>query len=328
MKKYNNAIQYIKGISIFSVICAHCNAVYTDYTIAKIGSLLLQNIGNIGVIIFFIMSGSLAWWGKSSKDKFIKKKIKNIGIPWLLSGTAVFLYVYLRKPPLTLNGWLNFIIGNGSYLYYLSILMMLYIIFAYLPFMTSISTLVICQIITAVSTLWFYSLGAINPYLNLFNWIGYFALGVLIRKNTLYVDKILILVEKYRFILYLIYVIALIYQYINGNGGSYFGGCNVIICWIGVLCVITMGIRINKKKNILSKIIYALGENTLFIYLWHMPIAGIIARIMVGSRLEYFVLCRPVIVCGIILIVMKIITVIIKRYSLEKYTYVIGFRMN
>ncbi len=53
MKK-NEMIFYIKGLSIISVICAHCNAVPdTAPYFPRICSLILQNIGTGGGDLLF-----------------------------------------------------------------------------------------------------------------------------------------------------------------------------------------------------------------------------------------------------------------------------------
>ena len=184
MIKRNETIDYIKGIAIISVISAHCNTVLdTTDQFAVLSSLLLQNIGTLGVICFFVISGILFHHPGKNIGRFFKKKVTNIVIPWLISGTFVYLYVYLRKPPITLGGWINFILGNGSYCYYLTVLMMLYIIFTLVSFMHNNRVLFVCEGITVISTIWFYNIGDMNPYLNILNWIGYFALGVQISRN-------------------------------------------------------------------------------------------------------------------------------------------------
>ena len=75
--------------------------------------------------------------------------------------------------------------------------------------------------------------------------------------------------------------------------------------------VIILGIHLSRLKvkvHCLKKIEIA-GQESLFIYLWHMPIAGITARIMNINVLVYFVLLRPIIV----FIVMIIAIVLAKK---------------
>lgn len=53
-KTVYNELYIIKAFAIFSVICAHCNAIGNNSgTVALKMSILLQNIGTIGVGCFF-----------------------------------------------------------------------------------------------------------------------------------------------------------------------------------------------------------------------------------------------------------------------------------
>lgn len=180
MKERSAALDYIKGLSILSVICAHCNSVTGSASdFANVSSLILQNLGTFGVICFMVISGILYRVPQGNVGKFFGKKLKTIVIPWIISASLVWLYVYLRKPPLTLENWARFVIGDGSYLYYLTMLMLFYAVFTFLPFMRTKAALLVCQIITAISCLWFYQIGNLSPYLNPLNWIGFFALGMM-----------------------------------------------------------------------------------------------------------------------------------------------------
>ena len=118
MKKKNETIYYIKGLAILSVICAHCNSVLNhEAEFVNKCSLILQNIGTLGVICFFVISGMLFHYRKGHIVVFLKKRFNYICIPWFISATCVYLYVYLRMPPLSVSSWINFVLGNGSYCY-------------------------------------------------------------------------------------------------------------------------------------------------------------------------------------------------------------------
>jgi fucose 4-O-acetylase-like acetyltransferase len=108
-----------KVLSILSVILAHSklndDSFYNN---------IAERLGCIGVITFLFISGYFYNISKYGIQSFFFKRIKTIIIPWLFLGTVVF--VFSRKE-LTLISWFNWIIGNGTYLYYLTILMLCYI---------------------------------------------------------------------------------------------------------------------------------------------------------------------------------------------------------
>lgn len=332
MKKRNVTIEYIKGLAILSVISAHCNSVSNSSNqFAIASSLFLQNIGTLGVICFFVISGVLFHHPGKNVGIFFKRKLKNIGIPWLISATCVYLYVYLRKPQMTLHSWLNFIFGNGSYCYYLTILMVLYLIFTVIPFMRTNLALVLCEMITIVSTIWFYGIWEINPYLNILNWIGYFALGVQIAREQSILAKIKEISNSNSLLciaIYIGYVLLLGFQIYNGRGGSYWNGINVISCWIGAITLVLLAKQCEKREPfIVSKIIHQAGVDSFTIYIWHMPIAGIMARIMCNDSINWLVLVRPIIVLLIMLVTFSVAKKWIKKIKLCRIARYFGLQI-
>lgn len=329
----NETIDYIKGLAIISVISAHCNAVLdTTNRFAVMSSLLLQNIGTLGVICFFVISGMLFHHPGKNLGQFFEKKIRNIIIPWFISATCVYLYVYLRKPPITLKGCLNFVLGNGSYCYYLTVLMVLYALFTLLPFMRKNSVLLICEGITVVSIVWFYNIGGVNPYLNIFNWIGYFALGFQISENQeIWIrlkQRIVAHISFWAILSSGIYLFVLIHQLYHQKGGGYWNGINVVSCWIGSIVMVLIAIGIEKgKDNILRRIIRQAGVDSFEIYIWHMPIAGIITRIMCIRPMNWLVLIRPIIVVSIMLAVFGVAKKILFKTKLYKCLGYLGLRI-
>ena len=331
MTNRNETIDCVKGIAIMSVISAHCNAILdTQNRFALIFSLILQNIGNLGVICFFVISGILFHYRGKCVGSFFTKKIRNIIIPWCISATCVYLYVYLRKPPITMRGYLNFIFGNGSYCYYLTVLMILYILFVFVPIMRKNVILMVCMGITVFSTFCLYDIGGVNAYLNIFNWIGYFALGVYISENQeswIRLKRRITLHIPFWLVLYSgIYITVLIYQVYHQSGGGYWNGLNVIFCWIGSIVIVLISIAIEKgKDNLFKRTILQAGRDSFGIYLWHMPIAGIIARVMNIRAMTWLVIIRPIIVLLIMLTIIKVMKKIMFKMKHEKYLRYLGF---
>lgn len=295
------SIDYIRGIAILSVICAHCNAIINSKNqIVLSFSKILSNFGTTGVLCFFFISGILFRYNGNFAEFWSKKLIKFIPA-WFVSASIVYLYVHLRKPPLSFESYINFIIGNGSYCYYMTILIIIYVIFTILPFMRTRVGLIICIIITLVSVLFFPNIGYISPYLNICNWIGYFSLGYLLGQDIFIQFEKKLLNSKLLYI-YFLYGILLVIQLWFGSPGSYWGGLNALVSWIGAFVVIILGIHLSRLKVPFLKKFEIAGQESLFIYLWHMPIAGITARIMNINVLVYFVLLRPIIVFIVMII--------------------------
>ena len=60
-------------------------------------------------------------------------------------------------PPLSVSSWINFVLGNGSYCYYLTMLMVFYLVFTFLPFMRTNIAFIVCEIVTVASTIFWLS---------------------------------------------------------------------------------------------------------------------------------------------------------------------------
>lgn len=325
MEKKNTLIYYIKSFAIISVICAHCNFVSeTASDFCKNCSLILQNLGTAGVGCFFVISGYLFHYKSGKCKDFFHKKFNGIVIPWIISATIVYLYVYLRKPPLTVAGWLNFVVGNGSYCYYLTVLLILYFIFYILPFMRTEAALCICGLIGVMSSVWFYQIGSISPYLNVFNWIGFFSVGYYFQKNKELFEKIKVAFLKTRVIWLFAYLAVIAFQVFQSKGGSYWGGINSVFSWCGSLALISFATFVSEKRNQFSTSILNLGKDSFAIYIWHMPIAGIVAYLMSKGVLSYFVLARPLFVALFTEILLLCAKRIILKLKLNKFAKFIG----
>ena len=321
----NETIYYIKGLAMISVISAHCNTISAESSkLAHISSLFLQNIGTWGVICFFVISGYL--FHASNPKKFFLKKLKYICIPWIISATCVYLYVYLRKPPVSLSSWLNFVIGNGSYLYYLTVLMLLYVTFVAFSFMRTEAVLIICELVTVGSALYFFNIGGINPYLNPLNWIGYFAFGVQICKHQDIFESIEVKLRKCSWGIFILIAIMLVWQISQGNSGSYWNGMNTTISWLGAVMLGISGQLLCRRQRIkrICMFVHNAGAESFFVYLWHMPIAGIVARLMDRDFCREFTILRPLIVLIIVLNIGYLLEKIITKIKLQNKNFLFG----
>lgn len=326
MSKKIPALNYIKGLATISVISAHCNTVFSEPNVFTNGcSLLLQNIGTFGVICFMVISGMLFHYRKGQMTTFFTKRLVKIVVPWIISATCVWLYVYLRNPPLTLGSWFNFLVGNGSYLYYLTILIGFYVLFTVLPFMRTNVAWCVCEGITVISVLFFPYIGELSPYLNPLNWIGYFAFGMQIMHYRDNLISTMNRMVKWRGAVYALCVLLLAVQLWHGNGGSYWKGFNTVVCWTGAASVSLLGIGLSKAARVWpARVLERAGEESLFIYLWHMPFAGIAANLGSKGMLSYFCLVRPFAVFAVVLGAAVFASWLLKKLKLSGLCPLVG----
>lgn len=205
-------IYLLKAFAIFSVLAAH-TAPVTENTIKinNIFSSILTSVGAIGVGLFFLISGYLFSKNKKNFFDFFMGKIDGILLPWIITGTAVYIYIFIIRNHgvVSLDGFLYFIFGGGSYLYYLTVLTLLYVL--YFKFLRNkiflIATLVLsCTSITLTSM----GLldGIIPSYVNPANWMLYFSIGIFINgKSSLY--QVSTYSKKYTMLFVVTYLINL-----------------------------------------------------------------------------------------------------------------------
>lgn len=327
MNIYNfNEREYIyilKTFATISIVSAHCSSISTDKNIINnIFSFILNQIGSIGVGIFFIISGYLFYKSKYSFNLFFIKKFKSIIIPWIITGTCVYLYIVLRKGGLGVYTWIKFILGDGSYLYYLSILIVFYIIFFYTK---KKKFIIYVGIISGSISILLTSLGYfidINPYINPFNFSVYFSVGLLIgNKDSL--TKLSSVCSRYRKYLLIVYIILLVVLNIYGITSGYWGEATLIVQPVAILLIFGLSTeKIFYKKNIIE-----IGKNSFSIYLLHMPIAGVVSNIFNRLNLWMITLLRPFLVVFITIICIYVYKYITKKlWGYERFNFIIGTR--
>lgn len=206
---------YLRGLAIISVLCAHSSFVTSNSSWAIFNSRLLLLIGLIGVPIFFINSGYFFFKRKPiSYGSFIIKKMVKILIPWIILTSIVYLYIILRKPDSSFLRYAKFIIGIGNYTYFLTVLLLIYLIFLKIKF-----TNLVIAIGSAISLISIFltstgNLTFIDPYINPLNWLIYFLAGVILSKNNLLMPLIRSLEPlKYYMLILLLIIIGIIRVY-------------------------------------------------------------------------------------------------------------------
>lgn len=292
-----NFITALKSFAIFSVVSAHVGGVDKNTNELNLFfSRILGQIGSIGVGIFFLISGYLFYKNKDSLVNFFRKRSVSIFVPWILTGTAVYLVGVFGGKKFEIISWFNWLIGNGTYLYYLTILIVFYLVFFYLSKNNFfiISTILLSFISIALTSTG--TLDGINPYLNPFNFVCYFSIGMIISRK----DNLINLAKrcmKHRYSLLLLYIfLVLIVWYFDISSG-YWGSASLILQPVSIATVFGFAANdsVYKEKFLL------IGKESFSIYLLHMPVAGKIASIFNSYNLWLFTLARPFIVIGITL---------------------------
>lgn len=294
----------MKMFAIFSVVSAHCSSVRGNAGALNLTmSNLLSTVGICGVTIFYLLAGYFFCKSKASFKAFLIKKVNQIIVPWMFCGTFVYLYVALRKDGVSMLDLGLWLIGFKTYLYFLTHLILFYLLFY--KFRNNLVVNLVAIFISCCSNIYTSVSSAINeliiPYLNPFNWMGYFALGIIFR-NTNFFQLTQNFFNKFRYYFLFLFFLTLVLIVVLLGKINYW--TNYSLLFQSIFFFMIFGF--SQKQVFQSKILILIGKESFAIYLLHMPIAGIVTNIANRCNIPFEVILRPLIVilttCSSILI--------------------------
>ncbi len=290
----------MKAFAILAVVSCHC--VHVGDNTGAIWA-AAENFFNswmgLGVPVFFLLAGYVFKYD-DTVALFLSKKMKGIVIPWIVTGTAVWLYVVLRKGGIKLNSWFGFVFQRDSYLWFLVDLMIFYVLF----FLVSQNRIVFRVFSAYMIVAYVLKICGIDRLLFPFDYLGIqsdkmimFWVGMEIRSHFdtgIIKDKRLACL----FPLYFLLVFLKKRLMVPDVGLGYpVHVVLYIVFFVGLYGV--AGVLQGKFGNVIENI----GRHSFTIYLLHMPVAGIVSNLL--NRSPYFAVLtfvRPVIVVFVTMI--------------------------
>ena len=319
-QKISSIVMVARVFALVSIVCAHIGFTSNvPYIIAK----LYSAVASIGVICYLICSAYYYNPKKYTLIGLLKNKAKSIGLPWLFLGTVGYLYNGVLSKSLSLISYLRWMVGNGTYLYFLTILILCFLIF----YRTN-KIVLYCAIGVNIISLILTALGILGPvisalhitnYLNIFNWVGVFALGMLAKQVS--EEKLYNFLYKSRFITLALFAITVILVCIFDIKTGYFSYIGIWFELLGTLAILGAStIRVFENK-----LFYDISNLSFTIYLIHMMVIGIFDRLY---NLNFVLQAAAVfIIIGICYGILFVGRCIIKLIKLEKHLYpLFGFR--
>lgn len=321
----SNAIYVARGIAILSVIAAHVNQINNSSIISLIITNGINYFGQIGVIIFFITGGFLYERQEHDTFKYFARKWRTLILPWFFCSSITYFLSVLLTMSFSLENYFKWILGSGTWYYYIAVYVILLALFKWIWKRDAL--LFLCIILTG-SSLWIGGdlifgqnlMGeVITPYLNIFNWIGFFAMGILARRyiGTLKIKENLLLIALAFMILgcvglccFEVHTYFSIYSYIFEIGSG--------------LLLINLCYYINKMHYVIMILEYS-GKNSYCIYLLHMQIVQFLCS-RIPNNIFGDVL-RPIIGLAIMDILIWLIYKIGKKHKfVNKVLFFLGLR--
>lgn len=319
----NEKIYTLKFFAIFSVVCAHSCSVSSEHSFYDVMiSRILESIGSVGVGVFMFVAGLFFYNSKKNFFDFFLTKIKTLIIPWVFSGSVVYLYVKLRKGRVDFFSYVKWILGVDTYLYFMTVLLFIYLLCFFVRKNKAINLfLIIVSIISNILTS-FGFFDFVSPYLNPFNFLFLFVMGLLCAEYD-FLRKMVSINKKFYLCGLFFYLIVISVLALNGIIVTYFK-------WFFILIEITVLFCLCGISNVINncnKHVVDIGKLSFSVYLLHMPLAGIVSNLLGKIDLFLITMLRPVLVLFITYVSIKFLLFISKKLSFERWvSLLIGVR--
>ncbi len=302
--------------ALLSIVSAHFAYVGT------FSFVILNRFGTIGVIAFLIMAGYFFKTEKfASFGVLLKKKAVSLCIPWLFLGTLTWCYNAILVPNNRgILQYLKWIFGNGSYLYYMPMLLLCFILMYKAPKwcrFIAIGLNVLSILLTASGLLKpILEYLNITNYLNVFNWIGFFAFGMLLQDISEEKLTTFFIKSRFWFISAFLIVFSLIIIF-NNIPADYFSFIAIPYEMIGAFAIFGLSTFSLTKFSVFRQ----LSNCSFSIYLVHIIFIGLLDGVMDNYTITQ--LLSPVVTIFLMFILFAVAISIFDKLKMNKLLAII-----
>lgn len=228
--------------------------------------------GMLGVGGFFICSGYFFSAKKAQSLTYWKKRSKNLIAPWLLLGVLTRIWTnYTGGIFPIMKGYLQWVIGKGTWMYFVPVLLELTVVFTICKrkwVIYAISVLSLCSNLSVI-------LGHgyeyfLTPYMNPLNWAVFFVLGMCWKEKENLLQIYYMGVFRTAFVAFFITMVTQLFL----NIPSYYWTWLSIPFEISGI-ILLFGISFVMRN---CRLFRNIGQNTMFIFMVHMIMYGVIVN--------------------------------------------------
>lgn len=315
-----------KAVAILTVIIAH-----SDFQNVRPGWLviLFQRIGSMGVPVFFVLSAYYYRPTKYASLRELLKGRKTTFFPWIILAGACYLWSNLRMgKEINVQSCLQFVLGYNSLFYFLSVLILLQLLFYILRFVSIRKTSGACIVLSIVST----ELAAfgitdgivaragLTNYLNIFNWVGFFAMGLYLQTKE--DGKIIGYIKKNFGWAVLIWgILFALSGYVEHGQYGYFSILGIFMESASAILILRFAWSICRYDWIVQ-----LGKYSFAIYLVHINIVPIVNKFLGGNA--FGEIASPFCTYIISFLLIWCACMLLKKMKMSHLTkYLLGVRM-
>lgn len=317
-KEISTRMYLLKAIAIITVVLAHTNC---DLIQNSIDYYLIKRFSALGVFSFFFLSGY--YFRVKDRIVFLKSNFIGLIIPWFALGSFNYLLGCIRSGESILpTVYLKYIFGSGSMYYFCTVILILKILMNFIcrknkgliiHFLFIGITLLSITMSSALSpVITEYTHNIVTPYLNVFNWIGIFSLGIIAKEKNL-IARYHVLATKWKIMIFAVTAVFLVIGYTD-SGFGYFGRYS-FVCELGIMLVIIEFLFMLNTDNKGVRFTELIGKNTLTVYLLHYPLLSILQKSTLLNGSVVFVFAR----CFICVLLITAFTMVLNKICKNKY---------
>lgn len=320
MQDRSNQIWVFRAFAILSVCCAHMPSFEMTGPMDIWWNRILAMYGTLGVGGFFLCSGYFFDRQKALTVNYWKNKIQKLIIPWIVLGTLVKMwYLHISDTNFQWQEYCTWMIGKGTWLYFIPVLLELLIIFTFAKNKVILFIIAIVSIASNILVICGYGYQSyVTPDMNPFNWAIFFLLGMLWKK---YEEQITSVLRKWKYVIFLFFIVWSAIYLRADQSVTYWNRFSIPFEISGIYVLLRLAYV---TRNI--KPMQTIGMNTLFIYITHMIMAGWVMNHMPSTGT--ILLIRPVITLLILYVGIEVVTRFGKILHLEKKLPYIGMAIN
>ena len=320
-RQLNITFSIARVFAVLSIVAAHVSINGPEFI-----TNMIRAVSSIGVTVFIILSGYFYRTQKyNSVFELLKDKFKTIIIPWLVMGTFTYVYYAVVSGGFSVSKWILWLLGYKTFLYYLPMLMLCYIIF-YKRNKITLYGAILITVISVYCTAFGFLDGTIDAlhitnYLNVFNWVGYFAIGCLLQQ--LDPAEIYDFFKNNRVIILVTFLVCYVLVCVFGINTGYFSFAGMPFNVLGASTVA----GISTVSWLDKKLLHNISNMTFGVYLIHMPIIGILDTVYNINVITQ--LLAPLIVTATSLVILYIGYLVAKVIHIDNlYSAVTGIRLS
>jgi len=269
----SQALYFVKAVAIFSAVAAHASVIDTSTQASTVITCLWDIFSSLSIGSFLITGGILYSRAPGDSAGFWKHKAITLLLPWVFCSALTYLYRGLNGHGFGLLAYINWMLGNGTWYYFATLYVVMLALFK--PIWQRPRVLWGC--VAANALILTGRAFGIDPfdwlpfseYLNPLNWFGFFALGILLRRNGLKLEQ--------KAVPWCIAAFLLAFAYVYRFGiFQYFHIANALYSAFGFLVLFALGRKLASSRFV--PLFREMGSTTYCVYLLHMPIVQAVSR--------------------------------------------------